>query len=37
MSTVTEKKLTELNKQDYRASSWSDIFLFRDLVYFQIF
>src|SRR6056300_587050 len=30
MSTVTDKKLTELNKQDYRASSWSDIFLFNE-------
>ena len=30
MSSVSNKKLTELNKQDYRASTWSDIFLLKD-------
>ena len=29
MSSSHEKKLTELNKQDFRASAWSDIFLFK--------
>ena len=30
MSSSHEKKLTELNKQDFRASAWSDIFLLKD-------
>ncbi|MDB9762249.1 acyl-CoA dehydrogenase [Alphaproteobacteria bacterium] len=30
MSSSHEKKLTELNKQDFRASAWSDIFLLND-------
>ena len=30
MSSSNEKKLTELNKQDFRASAWSDIFLLKD-------
>tara|TARA_B100001059_G_scaffold221118_1_gene243769 strand:+ start:8786 stop:10000 length:1215 start_codon:yes stop_codon:yes gene_type:complete len=30
MSSSYEKKLTELNKQDFRASAWSDIFLLKD-------
>ena len=30
MSSAHEKKLTELNKQDFRASAWSDIFLLKD-------
>mgnify|MGYP006158240119 FL=1 len=30
MSPPHEKKLTELNKQDYRVSAWSDIFLLND-------
>ena len=30
MSSSQEKKLTELNKQDFRTSTWSDIFLLKD-------
>jgi len=30
MSSSHEKKLTELNNQDFRASAWSDIFLLKD-------
>ena len=30
MPSSHEKKLTELNKQDFRASAWSDIFLLKD-------
>ena len=30
MSSVKNKKLTELNNIDYRASTWSDIFLLKD-------
>ena len=30
MTSSHEKKLTELNKQDFRASAWSDIFLLKD-------
>jgi glutaryl-CoA dehydrogenase len=30
MSSILEEKLTKLNKQDYRASFWSDIFLLKD-------
>jgi len=30
MSSSHEKKLTELNKQDFRASAWSDIFLLKE-------
>ena len=30
MSSSNEKKLTELNKQDFRASAWSDIFLLKE-------
>ena len=30
MSPPHEKKITELNKQDYRVSAWSDIFLLND-------
>jgi len=30
MSSSQEKKLTEINKQDFRTSTWSDIFLLKD-------